>query len=256
MSILCAAWQRNRSACWPVGCLLLALGCSDASHRLGGAEGTADALRPFGLCSAGADFELIDDMEDGDGTIDMTAQRGGVWFAFHDKTPDAKQLPASDAETFVMSELVPPRSGSHYAAHTEGAGFAGWGAGIGFELYNQKAYDLSSYAGITFWARGGPTNVAVPRFALTDSATAPRGGQCGQGEDYTLCSDYFGADLSLGTEFQRYSFTWQELEQIGWGEPRPKAVNAAEAYGVRFQIESAKPFDFWIDDIALLCHPD
>jgi len=256
MSILCAAWQRNRSACWPVGCLLLALGCSDASHRLGGAEGTADALRPFGLCAAGADFELIDDMEDGDGTIDMTAQRGGVWFSFNDRTSAGQQIPAYDAETFVMSELVPPRSGSHYAARSHGGGFTGWGAGIGFELYNQKAYDLSRYAGIAFWARRGPDSTAALRFALTDSATAPRGGQCAQGDDISRCSDYFGADLSLDTVFRRYSLTWQELEQVGWGKPLPPSLNAAEVYGVRFQIGSAEPFDFWIDDIALLCHPD
>jgi len=258
MSIHCAAWQRNRSVAVPLGALfwLLASGCSDDSHRLGGVLAAAsDGALRASLCSEGAELELIDQMEDGDGTIDMTAARGGVWFSFNDKTAGS-QLPAADAEVFAMSELVPPRSGSHYAARSHGGGFTGWGAGIGFELYNQKAYDLSGYAGITFWARRAAHSASALRFAVTDAATAPRGGQCHEYEDYSTCSDYFGADLSLGTSFRRYSFTWPELAQVGWGEPHPDSVDAAHIYGVRFQTDPVEDFDFWIDDIALLCHAD
>src|SRR4051812_28131119 len=121
MSIHCVVWPPNRNVTVLLGsglCGLLALGCSDDSHRLGGErdEASASATRT-GLCSAGADLEIIDQMEDGDGTIDMTAQRGGVWFSFNDKTAGS-QMPAADAETFAMSEVVPPRSGSHYAARS------------------------------------------------------------------------------------------------------------------------------------------
>jgi len=234
---------------------LLTVGCGDGSHRLGGAaESVAGAAR-VGLCADGAELESIDQMEDGDGTIDMTAQRGGVWFSFNDKT-EGVQLPAADAETFAMSELEPPRGGSHFAARSHGGGFTKWGAGIGFELYNRKAYDLSKYAGISFWARRAPDTAAALRFALTDSATAPRGGQCHEYADYSTCSDYFGIDLSLGTAFRRYSFSWQELQQEGWGEPHPEAVNAAQIYGVRFQADPVEDFDFWIDDITLICNAD
>jgi hypothetical protein len=236
----------------PALAALLALGCSDDSHRLGGGqEASRVSVQRVGTCANGADLEFIDQMEDDDGTIDMTAMRGGVWFSFNDKTPAGTQIPAADAEVFAISELVPPRAGSHFAARSQGGGFTKWGAGIGFELYNQKAYDLSRYAGITFWARRAPDTVSL-RFAVTDSATAPRGGQC-QGE---YCSDYFGSDLSLDTAFRRYSFNWRDLTQQGWGEPHPDAVNASQIYGVRFQTDKNEDFDFWIDDIALLCHPD
>lgn len=255
MSIRYANWPPNRSVGTRLGAALgalLALGCSDDSYRLGGAAAqnvSRTGPQRVGLCKDGADVELIDDMEDGDGTIDMTAQRGGVWFSFNDKS-EGSQLPAADAEIFAMSELLPARSGSHYAARSSGGGFTVWGAGIGFELYNQRAYDLSRYAGLTFWARRGPDTASALRFAVTDSATAPRGGQCHK------CSDYFGVDLSLGTVFRRYSFTWQELTQERWGDPQPDALNAAEAYGIRFQADPLEDFDFWIDDIALLCHAD
>jgi hypothetical protein len=236
-----------------LGCLPAA-GCSDDSHRLGGAteNATTGGARIIGLCAEGAELELLDDMEDGDGAIGMVARRGGVWFSFNDET-EGSQLPDSDDETFVMSELVPPRSESYYAAHSQGHGFTDWGAGIGFELYNQKAYDLSGYAGITFWARRAPDTATALRFAVTDAATTPRGGQC---PDDSKCSDHFGIDLSLGTAFRQYKFTWQDLAQEGWGEPHPDSVDTARVYGVRFQTDPVEKFDFWIDDIALLCHPN
>jgi hypothetical protein len=257
----CVAWRLSRNVAVALGATLgglPALGCSDDSHRLGGAAEAAaagGAPRIIGLCANGAELELLDQMEDGDGAIEMIAQRGGVWFSFNDET-EGKQLPDSDDETFVMSELVPARSGSHYAARSQGRGFTDWGAGIGFELYNQKAYDLSSYAGITFWARRAPNTATALRFAVTDSATTPRGGQCREDVDHSTCSDHFGVDLSLGTAFRRYSFTWRELAQEGWGEPHPDSVDTSRVYGVRFQTDPIEDFDFWIDDIALLCHPN
>lgn len=254
MPIRCATWRLNRSVAWALSAAL-ALGCSDDSHRLGGAvlDASGTGSRRIGLCANGADVEPIDQMEDGDGAIDMIAQRGGVWFSFNDKTAGT-QLPDSDDETFVMSELDPPRAESHYAARSRGGGFTEWGAGIGFELYNQKAYDLSRYAGISFWARRAPNTATALRFAVTDAATTPRGGQCREYVDYSTCSDYFGVDLSLGTAFRPYSFTWSELAQEGWGEPHPESVDTSRVYGVRFQTDPVEEFDFWIDDIALLCH--
>lgn len=256
MPIHCAAWPQNRSVAVRLGtvlCFALASGCSDDSHRLGGAQ-TANISDPprVPLCSEGAELEIIDQMEDGDGTIEMTAQRSGVWFSFNDKTGGTQQ-PASDAETFAMSRLVPPRSGSRFAAHSQGTGFTFWGAGIGFELYSQKAYDVSRYAGIVFWARRAPNTASTLRFAVTDVATAPRGRQCRENE---TCSDYFGSDVTLETEFQRYDFSWRELKQVGWGEPKPDSVDTTQIYGLRFQAGLREDFDFWIDDIALICNAD
>lgn len=249
MSIRCATWRQNLSVAGRLGtalCCVLAVGCCDDSHRLGGPQHAR-------LCSEGAELEIIDQMEDGDGTIELIAQRGGSWFSFNDKTAGTQE-PASDAETFAMSELVPPRSGSHIAARSRGGGFTIWGAGIGFEIYSQKAYDLSSYAGITFWARREPDTASTLRFAVTDVATAPRGHQCHDND--AACSDYFGSDVSLATSFQRYSFTWAELAQVGWGKPNPPSVDPSQIYGLRFQMYQGESFDFWIDDIALICNAD
>jgi hypothetical protein len=261
MSIHCVAWPRNRSITVRLlaALALLAVGCGDDSHRLGGAsENVSSSNRNpsrVGLCAEGAELEIIDEMEDGDGTIERTAQRSGNWFPFNDDT--GKQEPDPDAETFEtfeMSEVNPPRAGSsHFAARTYGGGFAVWGAGMGFELYTQQSYDLSNYAGITFWARRAPDTTAAVRFSIPDSATARRGGQC-QGDD---CNDYFGSDLNLTTAFRRYSFTWSDLKQKLWSDPpHPDALNTKEVYGVRFQVDKLEDFDFWIDDVALICNTD
>jgi endoglucanase len=248
MSIHCVAWPRNRSVTVRL-LALLAVGCGDDSHRLGGAR---DQL---GLCAEGAVFESIDRMEDGDGTTERVAERSGYWFAFNDDefdTGPGTQIPNwREMETFPMSELDPPRGrSSHFAARTYGGGFTDWGAGIGLELYTQQTYDLSKYAGVTFWARRAPNTTATLRFSLPDTATSKRAGQC------EMCDDHFGSDLNLSTRFHRYSFTWQELKQENFGEPRPDALNTKEVYGLRFQVHELQDFDFWIDDVAFICKAD
>lgn len=240
--------MHRRAALSLIGCL--SLGCSDDNYRLGGASTAAVAAEA--TCRTGAAFELIDSMEDGDGAIEMLEGRSGVWFAFNDKTGGA-QLPASDEETFVMSTLDPPRGDSRSAARTQGSGFTKWGAGIGFELYSQRAYDLSRYAGITFSAKRTAGTADKLRFALTDVATTPRGGQCRTYVDYSDCSDHFGVNITLDTEFRSYSFAWSDLKQVGWGKPKPPAIDTTQVYGVRFQTDTVEDFDFWIDDIALIC---
>lgn len=228
--------------------VLLALGCSDESHRLGGQYEVLDG-RKLGTCASGADLESVDRMEDGDGTIERISGRGGVWLSFNDGT--GEQRPSDKAETFEMHRLSPTRSESHFAARSRGDSFEGWGAGIGFELNNQQPYDLSRYAGITFWARRGPRAPLTVRFSLPDRATAPRGQQCSY-----ACNDHFGADVTLGTEFERYSYGWSALKQGIFGDPKPESIDASAVYAVHFQVDGGQDFDFTIDDIALLCHPE
>jgi hypothetical protein len=253
---LCVNWPMNleRSLLGAALVALCSVGCSDSGYRLGGASSLEAAARAR-RCSAGAEFELIDDMEDGDGAILLVEQRAGVWFSFNDKS-GGEQFPASDQETFVMSELDPPRPGSRRAARSYGHGFSEWGAGVGFELMVQKAYDVSRYAGITFLAKRdeSATNAtSAVRFAVTDVATTPRGYVCEHDQPEPHCSDYFGAYVNLTPSFRRYSFEWQDLHQEGFGFPAPPSVDTSQVYGVRFQVDKNLDFDFWIDDIALIC---
>lgn len=232
---------------------LVAAACSDASYRLGGSSHESvshDASPHSGLCANGADLEFIDQMEDGNGSIDFTNGRAGVWFAFNDET--GTQFPGRNLEGFPMSALDAPRARSRYAAHSYGSGFHKWGSGIGFDMRAQQPYDAAAYAGIAFWARRAPGATAAVRFAVPDDATSPLGGKCDS--DAGLCHDDFGSDLDLGPEFRFFSFTWRALSQRGWSGNVERAIDASQIYGVRFQLEVDVDFDFWIDDVALLCH--
>jgi len=271
LSILCAAWPRSRRTVARLGAAaacLVACGCNEESYWLGGDELECDPV-----CSDGAELEFLDRMEDGDGTIDMTAGRAGFWFAFNDllvgvaKTDeevaqrnnelDATQYPDRNGETFPLERLDPPRGDSHYAVRSYGGGFADWGAGIGFELRVRQAYDLSQYAGISFWAKRGPNVKSNVLLGLPDSDTSPIGGRCVA----PLCHDDFGAELSdLETEFKYYRFLWSELKTRNWSSSNLSQFDASRVYGVRFQAGAIEgiikqDFDFWIDDVALLCHP-
>jgi hypothetical protein len=260
-----ARWSRalsgSASAIASVLALVGAAGCSDARYRLGGAfatedtsaggSGSADAVLKVGLCSQGADFELIDNMEDANALIDFTADRAGIWFSFNDGTPSATQTPPPNAEAFTMDALDVPRGASHRAAHTYGTGFTEWGAGMGFNLRLTLAYDASSYAGIAFWMRQGRANASSAlRLSIPDNDTSPLSNVC-QGD---LCHDDFGQDLVLTDAWQYHAVRWSDMTQRGWsGEVFP-SIDASALYGVRFQSEQGGDFEFWIDDVGLLCH--
>jgi len=232
-------------------------GCSDDSYRLGG-----DAKQPGPLCSRGDAIEYIDRMEDGEGALEFTEGRSGFWFAFNDlkvgvaadPAEEAEQYPDRNGETFPMTRLDPPRGDSHYAAHTSGSGFTDWGAGIGFELRVRQPYDLSRYAGISFWARRGEEGTPNMVLALPDRNTSPIGGVCDDAHE--LCHDDFGKVIkNLDTEFKPYTYSWSELSARNWSEADLDGIDTSQVYGVRFQTwdQDKSPFDYWIDDVALLC---
>lgn len=93
------------------------------------------------------------------------------------------------------------------------------------------------------------------RFSLKEAATTfagdNAGGTCCSGGDRTNsngCSDHFGANITLTSNWTLYSYTWAQLGQAGFGVPvtfDPKAV-----IGVGWQVSDAaayNPFDIWVD---------
>ncbi|HEX9618660.1 MAG TPA: hypothetical protein VF989_00910 [Polyangiaceae bacterium] len=247
----------DRRAAFSILLAALASGCSDGAYRLGelvdiderDAPAEPSDVRRLGLCSERADLELVDDMEDEDGSIDLTEGRAGVWFAFNDES--GTQVPRLATELFPMDPVDPPRDESFFAAHTYGSGFDEWGAGIGFELRVQQPYDASRYAGIALWARVERGASSLLRLDVTDRNTSPFGGVCDVEAD--LCHDNFGADLELDTHWKWFSFEWDELEQRGWSGELLERIDSSALYGVRFQTAPSEEFDFWIDDVVFLC---
>jgi hypothetical protein len=245
-------------------------GCGD-DHDLGGSlvalEGGAGAPSELpggiGLCSQGAELELIDDMENDDPSIVFSEGRSGSWFVFNNGT--GIQRPSLDELPFPMAKLASPRGESHYAAWTSGEDFIGWGGGIGFELRTQSSYDGSGYAGFAFWARRGADASARLRADVHDRNTTPLGRICdgratcdrnGPCDPALMaCYDNFGVDVELDEDWQFYSFSWDELSQVGWSGNTYDAITSTAIYGIRFQSEPEKHFEFWIDDVAFVCPP-
>jgi len=250
-----AAWRLSHESPRRVAAALiclLSIACGDAEHRLGsGPESDSNGLGATSMvpCSQGTPLDPIDLMEDGDGTIDFTAGRAGVWFVFNDRT--GTQEPSLFAEAFAMSKLDPPRDSSRHAAHTVGSGFVEWGAGIGMYLRAQQAYDASKTTGLSFWARRSKSSTGKLQLAVPDGATSPLGGQCDDAAG--LCHDDFGRDLELTEEFQYFNYPWQDMVARNWSEMDVPGINPAKIYGVLFQVGRDEAFDFWIDDLSFTC---
>ncbi len=277
---IAAAASSRRGLC--CASLLLAgalVGCGEAaSHKLG--EVSTDELGPIppvvGLCSQGAQLELIDDMEDGGQAILTREGRAGSWFTANDET--GNQVPRMSADVFSLAKLEPPRDGSHRAVHTQGQGFTDWGALVGFDISSTDPYDASKYGGIAFWARIEPGTDPNFRVNVTDVNTSQYGMVCDRDcpgpatgevsddgiceEERGPCHDYFGADLStrLSPEWTLFTFPWDRLQTENWSNKNLTAIVTSAIYGMRFQVrghpaddQDAPPFDFWLDDVAFLC---
>ncbi|WP_437939406.1 hypothetical protein [Sorangium sp. So ce341] len=197
------------------------------------------------------DLSLIDDMEDGDGTIislnDAENPRRGAWFVGNDDL--GTQEPGKN-ETFFMTAIEPPRGSSLSAAYSEADDkFTDWGALFGFRLNsnetetNPGVYDASEFRGITFFARadsGSSTKVLVD---VVDVQTWNKGGIC------TQCDDHFTKIVTLTPCWTQYKVAFSELKQSGWGQAF-EAVDLTKVWGIQFRFGARSPFKLWIDDVA------
>jgi len=185
---------------------------------------------------------LIDDLEDGDGTILARGRRVGGWFMSHDNSAGGVQTPAPFAPT------VGGTKGSAYCAGTTGRGFADWGASLEVDLNRQPAglmpYDIGAHTGIQFEARG---NIAVHAGVVTlGTLNVNGGGACTPAPD-APCNDYHGRRITLGPEWVTFTLPFADLTQQGWG--KPAAFDPATAVRVRFGIGKNLDFNFCIDDL-------
>jgi len=198
--------------------------------------------------------ELIDDMEDGDGSILAASGRIGAWYTYNDATPTAIQKPPA-MTPFTME--AGGRDGKGYAAAMSGSGFTVWGAGMGFNLHDpgdgmngsaKITYDASAYSGIAFWAKAGPGSVTSLRVNVSDKNTDPAGAVCAPADK---CNDHFGKDIHLTEAWTLYTMTFAELLQLGWGQSF-SSLDIAHLYAIQFQVAKGVTFDVWLDDVAFL----
>ena len=233
--------------------LCLHVGCfsstDDSANPGAGGSTTQD-----GAPASPAAQELIDDMEDMDGSILAKAGRIGAWYTYNDATATGMQKPTV-MTPFTMT--AGGRDGAGYAANTVGGGFTVWGAGTGFNLHDpgdgnngsaKTPYDASAYTGIVFWAKAGASSTTSLRVNVSDKNTDPAGGICAPADK---CNDHFGKDINLTANWAMYTMKFDDLLQLGWGQSFA-ALDVAHLYAVQFQVGKATTFDVWLDDVAFL----
>jgi hypothetical protein len=201
---------------------------------------------------------LVDDMEDGDGTLAPIAGRNGTWWVDGDGTPGAEIAPQIDADVPIAAEPIDSsRCGSQFAMHVRGRGFDDWGAHLAFSLrYDATGLapvDLRNYAGVSFWARVGGDHDATLRVGFQDANSAPPGGRCDpEGSAGAACYDTFGTEVQpLSPEWQQYRLYFTRLEQRGVGL-HADALDVEHLYGMEFSLSPERNFDLWVDDLFLI----
>jgi hypothetical protein len=213
------------------------------------AQPVSIALVPLKACAgetvAAADG-LVDDFEDGNGQVALLGGRSGYWYS----AADPKGSTISGAGAFAPSDGG--ASGSKKAAHATGktaTGDGAWGATFGFSFIpDNGVYDVSKYAGISFWAKAGDKSTKNVRFKVGDANTRPEGKVC-----TSACWNHFGQDLTLTTDWKQYTFKFADLkQQDGWGDPRPATLAAQHVMSLDWSINAGQDFDIWVDDVKLI----
>lgn len=228
----------------------------------GGQPGTA-GTGGSGPLPAGCDpvdtMTLLSDFETGKAEVLPNAGRDGSWFLYSDGT--GMQTPVKVPNTPLVAEAG-GACGSAYAFHTTGTGFTVWGAGIGTDFAPKTAmvrtpYDLTAYSAIAFRAKSAAT---MPlRVSISDTNTSPEGMVCVDTTDATnkaRCGDYFGAEVTLGAEYQDFVIKFADMKQRGWGLPVMTGFDKSKALTLRMQVKGSAQapatFDLWFDDIRLV----
>jgi len=215
---------------------------SGGTIATGGTSGTG-GITCSGLAS---NEELIDDLNDGDRFIPSVNGRAGAWSDSHDSSPSGKMYP--DPNTgFTPSDTGDPCR--KFAAYVTGTGYVLWGADFWFGL--GSPYDASKYKGFSFWARIDAGTSSGLRVAFPDKDTQPDGNNCqtSVSSGPTACFDHYGYRYTLNSTWTKYTVTFSQLTQDGWGHAGT-AFDPASLYEVLFQIPVNATFGVWIDDVA------
>ena len=210
----------------------------------GGTVGGAGA----GGSAGGSCGLLIDNMEADTGVICQGNGRIGHWFTYNSGGRDVQTPPPGVVPT-LPDMIPPPRGSSSYAMHTYGT-FSIDGA-IGCSLNGStsdlvevpRAYSVSAYTGLSFYAKGTPAALQVI-VATTDDVAPTYGGTCASG---ACISNHANITLS-STTWTLYQVPFSQLASGTY------LFNPARVLTIDFQAQNPTSgtlsADFWIDDLS------
>jgi hypothetical protein len=148
-----------------------------------------------------------------------------------------------ESQAATVSLVHPGAFGS--AAAIDFHGGKAQSSGMGFGLFCD---DVSSFAGVSFWAKGRGGEHLRFLVAIPATDATPGRGDCNPQQ--VKCNDHPGKALVLTSDWKQYTVTWGELEQYGWGEPATFAGIANSLLWINDgPVDS---FDFVVDEVRLL----
>ena len=216
-------------------------GMAGAGGNLGSGGG---AVMGCGITPA-----LIDDFEDGDGSICASVGRSGHWFTYVDGVSSSSVTPPpSDAVAASPTKLSTPRGASQYAMHITGndSQYAGVGAFLDNPVIGQApgVYDAGAagYTGVHFFIKSNMGLYFVIQIPAT--VAVKYGGTCAT----EPCSgaSYYRSSVALPS-----SATWTEISipfsSLGGGVA---PFRTDQLWDIGFQPGTAGSFDLWIDDVS------
>jgi hypothetical protein len=207
-------------------------GAGVTSSTVGGAAGVGDVGGSAGM---GASVELIDDADHTDGSRAVVPGSAFVWSRGLGNWFVSAPLPDGYTRDATAADVVPPRGESLKAYRVEESDRM-----RGVDLWAQlshptgQAVDLHEYAGITFWAKlvGGGGRLTV--------------GLNPGGSYFDAPNEVPSLELTLSADWQQFSLPFTAF-----------GVDADAVASFDFIVgEGGDAFDFWLDDLAFLCHAE
>jgi len=173
----------------------------------------------------------------------------------------------------------------------EGASSIGMDAGSGNtacpspvgNLPSPRGVDLSAFSGLVFWAKasslGDSSGERTIHVMVHDVNSDPRGQKCNDPSNPDLadgaqCYNTYSKTLTLSESFERYQVDFSELQRDPtWGFAWNIPLQLSQVYLIVFEVRTPKcvtdpnarcvgdasqvlKFDFSIDDLYLVRHPD
>jgi hypothetical protein len=197
--------------------------------------------------------DMLSDLEAG--TLITSITPGGGWFSFKDPEVATGFLP--DPANFVAE--APGLHGTKMAVHVIGKGFmpppsaTNWGGGVGIALSlsgptTPAPTDLSSYSGISFWAKSGSV-VSDINVQIGTTDTDPNYCTCVSTNNCYVTHAFLLRAVPQAET--KYTVRFAELKQPFY-VTNPIPFDPTRVLTIIFASNGPVPyFDYWIDEVSL-----
>ncbi len=254
-----------------------------AGSALGGNAGSGNLSATSGSSAVGGqagaafvpEYELIDDMEDGDEFVMLGTGRSGRWSIGSDGSGTTD--PSTTPPPMTLLGAPDIRGTSLYAARLRAEGFASgaWGVFIAVTYVYPESpvnyYDGSAYCGIHFWAKRSADTTLGLSVRMPDKYSVPEGGFCREvasgaggaggvngaggeaGASPGICFDHFSRAVGLTETWKEYTVFFSDMTQGGWGAPSPlEQIDMEHLISIEFFMGKPAVFELWVDDLAFV----